>query len=242
VLVVYRADELPQAQVFVDPLFPEQDLASGVSQPFQVVVRPRLADEAHQLLLLLRSREKVPRPTSRVECEELVQLFAAASLDELLERFSARGVYEKAARLPLPSITRAKAREHAALRAAFERLDAFFRGKNGSSATTIAPVEPIPCASSAVRALANRLPLSTLAAILRAHGVSEPFPSPRVSDYAESVVTAFRARKLSMEAVLARCERDVLRELGPSFLDEVARVERDGPVRETDRPVPVTAC
>lgn len=111
--VVYRSEDLPAAQEYVDPLFPDEVLKLGVSTRFQVVVRPKLTDEQAQLLLFLRLRGKVAEPLDKATCMDLIDLVRTRSLREILERHGAIGAYEKALRLPvgatsgLPTITRA---------------------------------------------------------------------------------------------------------------------------------------
>lgn len=113
--VVYRYDELPTAQAhMIDPLFPEQDLKLGkLSTRFNVIVpRDGWSEEKHRLLLFLRQKGKVRAPQDKPAYEETVQHFANDRVEELLDRYGGKGVYEKAKRLPLgspaglPSISR----------------------------------------------------------------------------------------------------------------------------------------
>lgn len=122
--VVYSYDELPTAQTqVIDPLFPDEVLHLGaVSTQFNVLVpRPGFDEEKHRLLLFLRIKEKVKAPKDKPAYEETVELFAKDRVEELLDRYGARGVYEKAKRLPigsgagLPSICRSEAGNSAAV-------------------------------------------------------------------------------------------------------------------------------
>ena len=98
---------------------PDQNLKLGVSMPFGVIVRPRLNDEQHQLLLLLRLKERIKAPESKPACEALVGDFSTMADEALLEKYGGRGVYEKAARLAagapagLPNIVRGHEEEDA---------------------------------------------------------------------------------------------------------------------------------
>lgn len=124
VYVVYRFDELPSTQHLIDPMFPHLELKLGISTPFQVVVGSRLSKEQHQLLLFMRSKGKVPEPKSKPACEDLLAEFRTRPLKELLDRYGARGVYEKAARLPegapagLPTVVRTAKPAHGTREAA----------------------------------------------------------------------------------------------------------------------------
>lgn len=108
--VVYRHDELPTTQVLIDPVFPDKDLRLRLSMRFKVPIR--LTEEKHRLLLLLRRKGKVAAPADKPECEQLLQRFAEMSVEQLLDKYGALGLYTKAKRLPmgapagLPNIVR----------------------------------------------------------------------------------------------------------------------------------------
>lgn len=234
--VIYSRAELPGAQDFIDPLFPDEDLKLGVSMPFKVVVRPPLNDEQHQLLLFLRLKGKVKQPADKPACEGLVRDFSTLSQKETLDKYGGHGVYEKAARLPegapagLPNVVRSGRR-------------------TGFSAGAARSFQNLPSTdkrvSEYVRWVITPLPVTGLRDILAAAGLPTAGNKDTLVD---RVVDAFKKRELSLEFLLSSLTADTIRilcesddiEIGKksenieTILKRATRHKVDGALREED--------